>query len=243
MKFLNLWKKAGIRILSALLVCLLMPAAFSSCGGEEPAKTGKTEEEQILYYEDKTAYVQTDEITDIVRLTVSFTDASGRARQGNIYLQLRPDVAPITVQNFQSLVASGFYDGLIFHRVYPGFMIQGGDPKGNGTGGSGTNIVGEFSSNGYQNDLKHLRGTISMARGNDNNSASSQFFIVQKDSASKSLDGKYAAFGTVLSGMEIVDGIMNVEKNPNGTKETGGVLTTPLYPVTILSAVFMEEPK
>ena len=125
---------------------------------------------------------------------------------GTITVELDPAAAPITVQNFVDLAKSGFYDGLTFHRIMDGFMIQGGDPSGNGTGGSGKNIVGEFASNGYTNNLSHTRGTISMARNSfDMDSASSQFFIVHKDSTF--LDGDYAAFGHVTSGMEVVDEI------------------------------------
>ena len=125
---------------------------------------------------------------------------------GTVTVRLDQKAAPITCANFVSLAESGFYDGLTFHRIMDGFMIQGGDPLGNGTGGADANIVGEFESNGFKNDLSHVRGTISMARANgDNNSASSQFFIVQTDSAF--LDGDYAAFGHVTSGMEVVDQI------------------------------------
>ncbi|MBQ7682174.1 MAG: peptidylprolyl isomerase [Oscillibacter sp.] len=125
---------------------------------------------------------------------------------GTITVELDPAAAPITVQNFVDLAKSGFYDGLTFHRIMDGFMIQGGDPSGNGTGGSDKNIVGEFASNGYTNNLSHTRGTISMARNSfDMDSASSQFFIVHKDSTF--LDGDYAAFGHVTSGMEVVDQI------------------------------------
>lgn len=126
---------------------------------------------------------------------------------GTITLQLDRKTAPITVDNFVKLAESGFYDGLSFHRIIDGFMIQGGDPLANGYGGSDEEIFGEFASNGYlKNNISHLRGTVSMARnGQDNNSASSQFFIVHKDSTH--LDGDYAAFGWVISGMEIVDKI------------------------------------
>ena len=233
------------RLLSvALTVLILIAAMLPACkSGDQKKAEEQTAKPtgEISYYEDTTGYAVSDTVTDTVRLTVSFTDASNKQRQGNIYIELRPDVAPITVANFKELVASGFYNGLTFHRIYPGFMIQGGDPDGNGTGGSGKNIVGEFSENGHPNSLSHLRGTVSMARSNDKNSASSQFFIVQKDSAAASLDGKYAAFGTVVYGMNIVDGIMNVKKNPNGSNENG-TLTTPSYPVTILSAVFVTKP-
>ena len=137
---------------------------------------------------------------------------------GTITVALDGATAPITVQNFVSLAKSGFYDGLTFHRIMDGFMIQGGDPEGNGTGGAESNIVGEFQSNGFVNNISHTRGTISMARASgDENSASSQFFIVQTDSAF--LDGDYAAFGHVTSGMEVVDKICADAKpiDNNGT--------------------------
>ena len=124
---------------------------------------------------------------------------------GTISLELYADIAPITVSNFAKLVNDGFYDGLTFHRIIEGFMIQGGDPLGNGTGGSDENIKGEFAMNGVQNSISHVRGTISMARATSYNSASSQFFIMQEDTPS--LDGQYAAFGKVTDGIEIVDKI------------------------------------
>ena len=119
--------------------------------------------------------------------------------------ELYPEIAPKTVENFVKLVNEKFYDGLIFHRVIPGFMIQGGDPNGNGTGGSDKTIKGEFKDNGVKNNIKHKRGVISMARSSDYDSASSQFFIMQEDQ--DSLDGQYAAFGHVTKGMKIVDKI------------------------------------
>lgn len=124
---------------------------------------------------------------------------------GVIAVELDADTAPITVENFCSLAEDGFYNGLTFHRIISGFMIQGGDPNGDGSGGSDKAIKGEFSSNGVKNDISHVRGTISMARSNDNDSASSQFFIVHEDSPF--LDGQYAGFGHVTSGMEYVDAI------------------------------------
>jgi len=139
---------------------------------------------------------------------------------GTIELELDPNVAPITVENFVSLVNKGFYNGLTFHRIIQGFMIQGGDPLGNGTGGSGKTIRGEFENNGVHNSLSHKRGVISMARSNDVNSASSQFFIVHQDSPH--LDGSYAAFGKVIKGMEVGDKI--VEKTPV-TDDDGTVLS------------------
>lgn len=127
---------------------------------------------------------------------------------GNIIIELYPEAAPKTVENFLSLVERKFYDGLTFHRIIAGFMIQGGDPRGDGTGGSENKIVGEFSQNGFNNPLKHERGVISMARSSFPNSASSQFFIMHDDASY--LDGAYAAFGKVISGIEIVDKIAEV---------------------------------
>ena len=129
------------------------------------------------------------------------------------YVELYPDVAPNTVNNFISLVNKGFYNGLCFHRVIEGFMIQGGDPKGNGTGGPGYSIRGEFTKNGFKNNLKHKRGVISMARSMMPNSAGSQFFIMHADAPH--LDGQYAAFGQVIDGMDVIDKIaaVNVDYN------------------------------
>ena len=124
---------------------------------------------------------------------------------GTIEVALDEEAAPLTVENFLKLTEEGFYDGLTFHRIIDGFMIQGGDPKGNGTGGSDETIKGEFSENGVENPLSHTRGAISMARSQDYDSASSQFFIVQEDSTY--LDGQYAAFGYVTEGMDVVDKI------------------------------------
>lgn len=132
---------------------------------------------------------------------------------GVIELELYPHIAPITVENFVSLAGSGFYDGLIFHRVISGFMIQGGDPLGNGMGGSDKNIKGEFAANGVANSLSHKRGVISMARSQNYNSASSQFFIMHADG--EFLDGQYAAFGKVTSGIETVDAIAEVPTDRN----------------------------
>ena len=145
---------------------------------------------------------------------------------GVIKLELDADSAPITVTNFVNLVNDKFYDGLTFHRIIDGFMIQGGDPLGNGTGGSEKTIKGEFKNNGVENNISHTRGTISMARSQANDSASSQFFIVQSDSTF--LDGSYAGFGHVTSGMEIVDKICKDTKteDDNGTvkKENQSVI-------------------
>jgi peptidyl-prolyl cis-trans isomerase B (cyclophilin B) len=141
------------------------------------------------------SFVKTEEKTNFVEIVMD----SGNS----IIIELRPDQAPLTVANFQKLVSEGFYDGLIFHRIIRGFMIQGGDPSGTGSGGSSETIKGEFSGNGVDNKLMHKRGVISMARTNNPNSASSQFFICDADSPH--LDGSYAAFGSVVFGMDEVD--------------------------------------
>jgi len=145
---------------------------------------------------------------------------------GTITVQLDQASAPITAANFVSLAESGFYDGLTFHRIIEGFMMQGGDPEGNGTGGSDKNIVGEFTANGYDNTLSHTRGAISMARSSDYDSASSQFFIVHEDS-SASLDGQYAVFGYVTEGMDVVDAICETAE----PTDSNGTITTEEQPV------------
>jgi len=151
---------------------------------------------------------------------------------GTISVELDADAAPITVTNFIELAKNGFYDGLTFHRIISGFMIQGGDPKGTGTGGSDETIKGEFSANGVTNNLKHTRGAISMARSQANNSASSQFFIVQ--TTYPSLDGQYAAFGYVTDGMDIVDKIC--EKTPVQDSE-GTVLAKDQPTITSITVI------
>ena len=140
----------------------------------------------------------------------------------NIKIELYPEIAPNTVNNFISLVKSGFYDGTIFHRVIPGFMIQGGDPEGTGMGGPGYCIKGEFTSNGFQNDLRHTRGVLSMARAMDPNSAGSQFFIMVANAPH--LDGDYASFGMVIEGQEEADRIVNVKRNWSDKPKTPEVM-------------------
>lgn len=137
-------------------------------------------------------------------------------------IELYPETAPITVANFEKLVKEGFYDGLTFHRVIPGFMIQGGDPEGTGMGGSKEKIKGEFASNGVKNDLKHTRGVISMARSMMKDSASSQFFIMHADAPH--LDGEYAAFGKVVEGIEVVDEIASVPTDFRDKPETAQIM-------------------
>ena len=139
--------------------------------------------------------------------TVTITMKDGGVIQATLY----PDKAPNTVRNFISLANNGYYDGKIFHRVIPGFMIQGGDPQGTGMGGPGYTIAGEFAKNGFPNDLKHDRGVLSMARSGDPNSAGSQFFVMV--AKSPHLDGQYAAFGAVLQGMETADAIVSARRD------------------------------
>lgn len=171
---MNIKKTAAI-LLSAVL-CL----SFASCGKKEAETTDDTSSGYGIHH---------------AVITVE--------NYGEIKLELDGDTAPITTENFITLAKSGFYDGLTFHRIISGFMIQGGDPKGNGTGGSDKTIKGEFSNNGVKNNISHKRGVISMARSQDMNSASSQFFIMHKDA--DYLDGSYAAFGHVTEGMDVVD--------------------------------------
>ncbi len=170
----------------ALLLAAVTLFCLASCAKEEKAPVTLPE-----------GFEETEEKTNYVCIQMT----TGKV----IVVELFPEIAPITVENFQKLVGQKFYDGLIFHRVIRGFMIQGGDPEGTGGGGPGWSIKGEFSSNGVKNDLKHTRGVISMARANDPDSAGSQFFIMHK--AAYHLDGDYAAFGKVVSGMSVVDEI------------------------------------
>ena len=143
---------------------------------------------------------------------------------GNIEIEFLGDEVPATVANFQKLATSGFYDGTKFHRVIKDFMIQGGDPKGNGTGGPGYSIEGEFTSNGFANSLKHTKGVISMARSQSPNSAGSQFFIMSGDATN--LDGEYAAFGKVTSGLDVLDKIRSVETISNDAPKKDVVITS-----------------
>ena len=149
---------------------------------------------------------------------VTFTMENGETFKAELY----PDVAPQSVNNFVSLIKTGFYDGLIFHRVIPGFMIQGGDPEGTGMGGPGYSIKGEFASNGFRNDLKHTKGVLSMARSMMPDSAGSQFFIMHE--TSPHLDGEYAAFGKITEGQEVVDAIAVVETDYSDRPRTPQVM-------------------
>ncbi|MDC3414713.1 peptidylprolyl isomerase [Aquibacillus sp. 3ASR75-11] len=202
--------KNKVFIFSAILLLFVVAGCGAqsengqSNDGQATEETGeqqkdKTSEKSV----EKTAYPADVEENPIVTITME--------NDKEITLELYPTTAPNTVANFISLIEEGFYDGVIFHRVIPDFMIQGGDPEGNGTGGPGYSIAGEFSSNGFENNLKHERGVISMARAQDPNSAGSQFFIMVTDYPS--LDGEYAAFGKVLEGMEVVDEIVSTQRD------------------------------
>ena len=195
-------KKHIRTILVALMTLSLIMLAGCGGGNSEQSETPEAPE---------TEAVQTADPIGIHHAEIEIED------YGTVSLELDGDTAPITVQNFMDLANKGFYDGLTFHRIIDGFMIQGGDPNGDGTGGADTNIIGEFSANGYENNIAHVKGVISMARAQDPNSASSQFFIMVADAPH--LDGQYAAFGHVTSGQDVVDKIAADAKplDDNGT--------------------------
>jgi len=185
--------KKKLIIVASLIIVLLM----GGCGSKNPRTEGTIENMN---------YKETEEITNYVKIEMKTT--------GDIMLlELYPEIAPITVANFQKLVSEKFYDGLIFHRIIKDFMIQGGDPEGTGMGGSEEKIKGEFRLNGVENNLKHERGVISMARSNDRNSASSQFFICH--ASASYLDGSYAAFGKMLAGFDTLDKLATVSTDEN----------------------------
>ncbi len=192
---------------AVLLLCIMsvmsLSFVFTGCGDDKPAAKENSATEA-------SSKISTDDVANLGNTAVIDVKDYGK-----ITVELKSDIAPITVGNFKKLVSEHFYDGLTFHRIMEGFMIQGGDPLGNGTGGSDETIVGEFSQNGFENTLSHTRGVISMARSNDPNSASSQFFIVHEDSTF--LDGQYASF--VTDGMDVVDKIAKDAKptDSNGT--------------------------
>ena len=205
-------RTSTMRLLSfalALMLCL-SAVALTACGNKNEQTSSKNEQTTAAQTTQKATEAEVD--ASALEGTKAVIDVKD---YGKITVELYPQYAPKTVANFVKLAESGFYDGLTFHRIMEGFMIQGGDPKGNGTGSSDENIVGEFSANGFtQNTLSHTRGVISMARSSDMNSASSQFFIVHKDSTF--LDGQYAAFGEVTDGMDVVDKIATDAKPVDG---------------------------
>lgn len=201
------------KLIALFLSVAMCGTLLAGCGSSksDEAQASDTNETTAEETTDASSEEDTELLTGLHHVTIDVKD------YGTISLELDADTAPISVTNFINLAKDGFYDGLTFHRIISGFMIQGGDPKGNGTGGSDQTIKGEFSENGVENDISHVRGTISMARANDPDSASSQFFIVHEDSTF--LDGQYAAFGHVTDGMDVVDAICEntpVQDN-NGT--------------------------
>ena len=199
---------------------------FAGCGTNTNSTQNSGNEQDSVKQEETGKNSESTQTAERSHVLITMADGLGE-----ITLELIPEYAPATVENFLSLVKTGFYDGLTFHRVIEGFMIQGGDPEGTGFGGSDKNIYGEFSANGFKkNVLKHSRGIVSMARSGHPDSASSQFFIVHQDSPH--LDGSYAAFGKVISGMEVVDKIAAVETDENDK---------PVTPVVIESINIIEE--
>lgn len=203
---------------SFLLVLAVLVMGLSACGGSKSDTTSETKATKAP------KATETAEATKKPESKTTDTKGKHHAKikvkdYGTIEVELDGDTAPITVANFIKLVNEKFYDGLTFHRIMSGFMIQGGDPLGNGTGGSDETIKGEFSSNGVENNISHKRGVISMARSSDQDSASSQFFIMHQDSTY--LDGEYAAFGKVTKGMKVVDKICEdaTPTDGNGTIE------------------------
>lgn len=222
------------KILSLLLVLALL-FSFAACGDTDvpPTPDTATKMSDLDFSSvDASYFTETEEVTDYVKMSVAYTNADGVQETGDIIIRLFAQVAPRTVQNFKNLVKRGFYDGLTFHRVMEGFMIQGGASSIE----SVPSIMGEFTSNGFVNNLLHVRGVISMVRSNDPNSASSQFFIMHK--ANTNLDGKYASFGYVVHGMDTVDGIATskVQYNPYT-----GELSAPSYSIRINQAVFVQK--
>lgn len=201
-----------VKILKMMAALLSSAMMMTACGGEGSAPVAATGSDPEPAASETSAEPAATEAA-ATESTAEAEPAEGGLHHvtitvkdyGTIELELDAEAAPVTVQNFLDLAGQGFYDGLTFHRIISGFMIQGGDPLGNGTGGSDKEIVGEFSENGYENNISHKRGVISMARSMDPNSASSQFFIVHADA--DFLDGQYAGFGHVTSGMEVVDKI------------------------------------
>lgn len=223
---MNVKMKKMIKILVIILsLCLLI----SGCGSvsKNAANTSgdgnagiDTEEHANTEKETGASNEPGKDSTDMEKPVIEITMENG----GVIVIELDPEAAPVTVANYLKLVDEGFYDGLTFHRIIPGFMIQGGCPLGTGTGGSDEKIKGEFAINGWENPISHERGVISMARSGDPNSASSQFFITNADAVF--LDGEYAAFGVVTSGMDVVDEISAVPTDANDKPDTPVVIKT-----------------
>ncbi|MBQ5337376.1 MAG: peptidylprolyl isomerase [Oscillospiraceae bacterium] len=220
----------------------MLSAAVTGCGPaegtttttqNEPAATEVTESADAAETEDVTPEPETPVFETVSPIPAASTEITDRR---DFIVTLLPEYAPETCKNFEKLVSEGFYNGLSFHRIIDGFMAQGGDPNGNGTGGAKDNIKGEFYYNGVANKLSHTRGVISMARSSDPDSASSQFFICYTDDCTYSLDGLYAALGSVTEGMEVVDAFLAVPRDYS----LSGELSSPQSPVTIKEAVMID---
>ena len=217
------------RFFKLCILCLFCTMLFAGCKNKDQENTANNPNYNAENYLSGKHYVQID-ITNY----------------GSIVLELNADAAPATVTNFMNLVQEGFYNGLTFHRIMNGFMMQGGDPEANGLGGSEYTLPGEFALNNFDNPISHVRGTISMARAKDYNSASSQFFIVHQDAIT--LDGSYAAFGNVISGMDVVDAIcaQAVVTDDNGTVDAANQpVMEAVYVLTeeALSSIIQTEPE
>lgn len=227
------------RMLAVLLCAAVVLLSLCACGGKRGEATSqqgtietKAGGDETQPQEKETKDSQSKETGNMEHIKIKVK----MKKFGEFTLELYPEYAPETVENFVSLVKDGFYDGLTFHRVVAGFMAQGGDPEGTGFGGSEKTIKGEFSSNGFkQNTLSHTRGVISMARSADNDSASSQFFICYSDDDTF-LDGNYAAFGKVVEGMDVVDSFCDVELKTNSIGEKA----IPVTPIVIESMTVVE---
>lgn len=219
---------------TALTVLLVLSFAFTlfGCDNDTASFTSDDESVQSSTVDSTEKENSSEEETDMTNTKVKVVMENG----GEFIIELYPEYAPKTVANFLKLVKEGFYDGLTFHRVVDNFMCQGGDPDGTGMGGSDETIYGEFASNGWaQNTLSHTRGVISMARSQENNSASSQFFICYSDYCA-ALDGSYAAFGKVIEGMEVCDAFCQQERTYNSMGEKAA----PVEPIYIKSMTVME---
>lgn len=216
-------KKSLILKFAAVALCLVLAfVGISACGKDNKGSVTNFE----------SSYTKSEAPTNFVCMQIEHDGEM----LGEFVMELYPDEAPITVANFQELVAKGHYDGLKFHRIVDGFMAQGGDPKGNGTGGTDP-IKGEFAANGVDNQISHTRGVVSMARRGDSyDSGSCQFFICFDDSCAASLDGQYAAFAKVVRGMEVVDSLQQVER----TWGNDNAISSPVEDVIIKNCFFVE---
>ncbi len=224
------WIAGGVAAAAAIALFVIGATGGFKTGEESFTTSGEANGSQQNQVASNSSDKQEENVmTENVKVLVEMENG------GEFVLELYPEYAPQTVQNFVDLVTDGFYDGVGFHRVVDGFMAQGGDPEGTGMGGSGVEIPGEFASNGFEgNTLSHTRGVISMARSQHPDSASSQFFICYDDASF--LDGSYAAFGKVIEGMEVVDAFLDVERTYNSM----GELASPVEPIVMKSVTIVE---